>query len=598
MSAQAVSRHAIRGHGSLVAVVVAVVIAVMALVGPASTSAAAASQAGAGSQVAAVLPADNILDDGMAWLKDKGGEVAGWLKDKAGGIASTTGDALKLISPGAALAAEAAGAINNAAEGWIQEGLEDAARWVASTLGRAVAWMLAITIALVFSVSSPNLDADFVYVWSGRVFAFAIPITILFAFYQIAVTSIRMRGFAGLRRAGAGALFGTVASMLTLPMVAVLSRGVDEVKSAFTSYLEVDTQALSQKIVDLWSSETFSALAEASPTGAAAASIQGISFMLLAFCFFAFFTFLFAFGLLVIMVVRNIMLHGVVVLAPLAWSGLAAEPTRAWPRTILGWIAAILVAPLGVVIILGLSISGLSTLSAPESLDELVGQILLSGGMFLIAFFVPIACFSFFSFMGEAAVGSMHRQTQAGVEEGATTVGETIKTVAAAAAAAGAAAATGGASAGASGAAAGEGAAVGEGAAAGEAAGAGSQGASAQAASQSAGKSSTAGSSDGIAGGGSAGPGSDGQAGGASQAGSGGPAPGGDSALPEHGAPPPTSSRGGTGGGSPEPSDDYYRDYHQNHSGQDQSYDPGPEPDPYGPEAFIDDEPAPQWQGE
>ncbi|MDO4899444.1 hypothetical protein [Actinomyces sp.] len=427
--------------GLIVAVVVSMgVLAPQATAAPVTASVVAGQAVpAAGGVQAAVAPAD-ILGDAWDWTKERAGQVGSWIGSKLHQLGQKTGDALKVVTDPVGTVASA---VNNAAAGWVQEALEQAAIWVAATLGKAVAWIMSMTLALIFTVNAPNLDADFMYTWSGRVLAFAIPITVLFALYQIMITSLQMRGLAGLRRAMGGALFGTAASMVTLPVVAVIANGIDGVKTAFINYLELDTEVLSQKLVDIWSSDTFTALAEASPTGAAAGSAMGISFMLIAFCFMCFFTLLFACSLMVIMVVRNIMLHGVVAVSPLAWSGLAAEPTRSWPRTILGWIAAILVAPIGVVLILGLSISALGNLDSPDTLGALVGQIIMAGGMFLLALFVPFACFTFFNFAGEAAVAGMHRDTQDGMEEGGQTVGDTIKTVAAAAAAAGAAAGAG-----------------------------------------------------------------------------------------------------------------------------------------------------------
>ncbi|WP_052375313.1 hypothetical protein, partial [Actinomyces israelii] len=418
--------------GLLVAVVVAAGVLTppaAALDAPEEAGAAApvAAAARGGTEVSAVLPADNILQDAWDWATEKSTEslkgVGEWLVDKGGAIASKTGEILHAVT-------HPVETIQGVAQDWVGSAFERAVSWVAATLGKASAWLLATTLAVVFSVSSPQMDADFLYTWSGRVFAFALPITILFALYQIIITSIQMRGLAGLRRAVGGAAFATAASMVTLPLVAIFSTFADAVKTAMIGYLEVDTDTLAQKIADLWSSETFTALAETAPAGTTVgAGAQGVSFMLIAFCWFCVFMLIFGFGLMVVMTIRNVMLYGVVVFAPLAWSGLAAEPTRGWPRTILGWIAAILVAPIAVVVVLGLGVSVLNGFDTAQSVEELVGQMTVSVGMFLIACFAPLVCFSFFNFMGEAAVASVHRGMQAGAEEGAVTVGSTVKTV-------------------------------------------------------------------------------------------------------------------------------------------------------------------------
>lgn len=523
----------------------------------------------------AAVPADNIITDGAKWAKDKGKQLwngaktvasnaGSWLKDKGSSIASTTKEKIKsaasVVKDVVKAPVEAA---NAAAKGWVQERLEEVAVWVAQQLGKASGWLLAMVLSLAFTLTSPDLDAGFMFTWAGRVFALAVPITFTVALGQVLRDALRGRGLTGVKWAVKGALVSAFASMVTLSILAVLSRGIDEVRDVFIGWVQADTDKLAQRITDVWSSETWQSFADDNPAAASAVSAQSVSWMLLVFCFFCLFVMLGGLGLVLVMLFREQLLAGSAVMTPVAYSGLASRPTMGWPRTILAWILALLVSPVAIIVILGLGISILLEADAPGDMNQLLQQMGLCITMLLSAMSMPLASFKLFYFLGESAVASMTDETGDSVESGAETVGSTVATVAAAAVAAGAAVGTGGASAGASGGAAGGGAeagaaSAGEGAAgstgsasgststgsqsAGRGAGAagGGSGASASSGSQpSNGGSPTTGPSTGGAGGGSgATDGGSGSASGGSGQGDGGSGSGGPGA-------------GGPGGGAP-----------------------------------------------
>ena len=312
---------------------------------------------------------------------------------------------------------------------WIKDGLETSAVWIGDMLGRAAAWVVTSILAIVFGMGSPNLGADYIYKWTSRTFAVAIPITITLAFWQLAKSAIQARGLSGVRRAAGGAVVATAASMVTLPILVSLTTGVDELRTAMVSWLGLDVEALSKQITDIFSSDTFLALAGVSPGAAVGAAAA----MMIGFAFFCLFVLFFAILLLFVMVLRNLFLQASAVVTPVAYSGLAADETRSWPRTVLGWLMALLVAPFGIVIVLGLGFLGLSEIDKTDSITGALSQIATCGAALLGGLGCPWVFFKLFSFLGEDAVASMVSQMRGAVVAGATTVGNTMKSVASAA---------------------------------------------------------------------------------------------------------------------------------------------------------------------
>lgn len=371
------------------------------------------------------------------------------LRDKGAGAGKALGDKLKSgkeVADGVAKKV-AEGANNNDSNGgggtsgssgsssswgptkWIKDGLETGAVWIGDMLGRAAAWVLTSVLAIVLGMGSPNLGADYIYRWTARTFAVAIPITIVLAFWQLAKSAIQARGLSGVRRAAGGAVVATAASMVTLPILVSLTTGVDELRGAMVSWLGLDVEALSKQITDIFSSDTFLALAGVSPGAAAGAAAA----MMIGFAVFCLLVLFFAILLLFVMVLRNLFLQASAVVTPVAYSGLAADETRSWPRTVLGWLMALLVAPFGIVIVLGIGFLGLSEIDKTDSITGALSQIATCGAAVLGGLACPGVFFKLFSFLGEDAVASMVSQMRGAVVAGAHTVGSTVKSVASAA---------------------------------------------------------------------------------------------------------------------------------------------------------------------
>ena len=378
---------------------------------------------------------DRPREDERLWpgdLQDKGTGAGKALSDKLKPAKEVADGVAKKVAEGANQNGGGGTSGSSSSSGptkWIKDGLETSAVWIGDMLGRAAAWVITSILAIVFDIGSPNLGADYIYKWTSRTFAVAIPITILLAFWQLAKSAIQARGLSGVRRAAGGAVMATAASMVTLPILVSLTTGIDELRTAMVSWLGLDVQALSKQITDIFSSDTFLALAGVSPgaaVGAAAAMMIGFSF----FCLFVLF---FAIVLLFVMVLRNLFLQAATVVTPVAYSGLAADETRSWPRTVLGWLMALLVAPFGIVIVLGLGFLGLSEIDKTNSITGALSQIATCGAALLGGLACPWVFFKLFSFLGEDAVASMISQMRGAVVAGASTVGNTMKSVASAA---------------------------------------------------------------------------------------------------------------------------------------------------------------------
>ena len=374
---------------------------------------------------------DDLRDKGTGAGKALSGKLKS-AKEIADGVAKKVADGANQNNPNAGGGGTSGSSSSSGSSGstkWIKDGLETGAVWIGDMLGRAAAWVLTSVIAIAFGMGSPNLGADYIYKWTARTFAVAIPITITLAFWQLAKSAIQARGLSGVRRAAGGSVLATAASMVTLPILVSLTTGVDELRTAMVSWLGLDVEALSKQITDIFSSDTFLALAGISPGAAVGAAAA----MMIGFAFFCLFVLFFAILLLFVMVLRNLFLQAAAVVTPVAYSGLAADETRAWPRTVLGWLMALLVAPFGIVIVLGLGFLGLSEIDKTDSITGALSQMATCGAALLGGLGCPWVFFKLFSFLGEDAVASMVSQMRGAVVAGAHTVGDTVKSVVSAA---------------------------------------------------------------------------------------------------------------------------------------------------------------------
>ncbi|CED91954.1 hypothetical protein, partial [Actinomyces succiniciruminis] len=271
------------------------------------------------------------------WVGDKATEVAEGVQNLAedvGNVVATVGDLIGMSIP------EAIEAVMGAV-----------ADWLAGTLGSAAAWLLAALVQFAFSLTSADLDAEFVYKWAGRVFAIAIPLTLLLAFWQLASSAVRGRPLQGVRQAGVGATAATAGTMVAIPIIAAISSAVDYLCVAMAGDLETQVTDLASAITDLWSPATLAAVAATMGLGAASV-ILTLIFIIFAVC-----VIIAGIGLIITLVLRELSLYACTVILPMAMSGLAARTSRRWPRQVISWLLALVVSKLGVLIVLGLGLT-------------------------------------------------------------------------------------------------------------------------------------------------------------------------------------------------------------------------------------------------
>lgn len=380
----------------------------------------------------ALAPTD--LSDVADWAKKKAQDVGrggvaavGWLKDKVSGAGAMTQIITGIVTRNPAAVgtgfSQLAGQAGGQALGSL---IEVAFKWLASSLGSAAAWILSMVLDAAFTASSPDLSADVLYTWAGRTFAIAIPIMAGLALWQIATSAIALRAPHGVRRALLGAAGATIASMLTLPVSAVLSRAVDAISGGLLAKNAADTQQLAERVSDLFSTTTFTAMSQVDPVTGAAVAAQGTLFMLIVFVIFCGMSVLAGILLMVVLAVRSAGLEVVEVAAPIAWAGLASHTTRSWPRQIVSAIVALCFAKLGVVLVLGLGTAVLLQSGPGKTVPESVGQMAMVMTMFIVAGFVPWITFKMFDFLGETTVATVTSQGRNDVRQGRAAFGGTL----------------------------------------------------------------------------------------------------------------------------------------------------------------------------
>ena len=361
---------------------------------------------------------------------------AGWLTDKALSMVPNI-DGLEDLGVVGSLVEMATMPLSEVVKTLIAE----IGEFVASMMGSAAAWVLTTVIKFVFWVSSPDLGSDFVYEWAGRLFGIAIPITLLLAMWQLISGSIKGSPGRAARQALFGATTATVGTMIFIPIVAALVRAVDAIVAALMDDVLEDTDKLSQVIADIFAAETMKSAASSLTATTAAPSVM-IGTAVLGIILFIFSICVVVGGiiLLIVLAIRTLSVYVVTAMMPVALSGLTARISRSWARQAFGWLLALIVSKLAIVIVLGLGVTIIlhSSEQARDGAEVLayVGDLTVGGAMVLVAVMAPAVCFKFFDFLGEEAVAYAQRSLESGVRSGAKRVGATVKTVAAVAAAA------------------------------------------------------------------------------------------------------------------------------------------------------------------
>lgn len=296
---------------------------------------------------------------------------------------------------------------------WIQKAGAGILEQIAEGVGDAAASLLLGIWGVIADSTMPQVDAVFLKEWFGRVFAISLPLTVGFMVLQVILSVLRNRGSAGLGRAvwgGAAAVLGTFAAV---PVVALMVSAVDALAMDLAAITSGDIETLIGQVTSLLLGDS---------TADGAHLIGGGLVGTVGAIILGFLTVVGAVAVWVALLIRAMLLYVVVVIAPICFAGLAWEPTRGWFRRWLTMIVALVFTKLGVVLVFSLGVSAVGTAGLGNSSWEQLGQLFAGLVMLLMASLVPIACFKFFSFLGDESVQALHAGAAGGAARGADAV--------------------------------------------------------------------------------------------------------------------------------------------------------------------------------
>jgi len=203
---------------------------------------------------------------------------------------------------------------------WIEAAGQGILEQIAQGVGEAAAALLSGIWGVISESTTPQVDAEFMQTWVGRVFAISLPITVGFMALQVILTVIRARGPAGLARAvwgGAAAVLGTFAA---IPIVALLVTAMDTLAMNLADITSGDIETLVAQVTHLLLGDD----PEDGPQIIGGGLLGTVGAII-----FGFLTVLGAVAVWVALLIRAMLLYVVLVITPICLCGLAWEPTRA-----------------------------------------------------------------------------------------------------------------------------------------------------------------------------------------------------------------------------------------------------------------------------
>ncbi|RIQ29144.1 type IV secretion system protein [Jiangella rhizosphaerae] len=306
--------------------------------------------------------------------------------------------------------------------GWFEDMITSAAGAVFGFAMSLMSWIW----NLITTTTTPHTDASFVYEWAGRVFGIALPITVGFLVIQIVTLLLRNRSGAGIVKSVVLAGVAVLCTAASVPIIHLFTTAVDGISHDLTAITFGDLDSVGDRFTEILSTVLDSAGAMPGQDGADYAVLGGGSVVAGAFGFIVFGVFL-VFGALAVfaaLLVRTMLLDIAVVLGPLAIMGLAWDKTHGWFRKWISLVIALIFTKLAVMIVFGLGVSGLESLSFSNDGAGVVGVLLTSTLMLMLAALVPVACFKFMSFIGdEIEAGHLHGAGTAAAARGAQVAG-------------------------------------------------------------------------------------------------------------------------------------------------------------------------------
>ena len=300
---------------------------------------------------------------------------------------------------------------------WIGDKLADAIQAAAEAGVDLVLWFLDTLWGIVQGLTSPQVNADFMYAWAGRIFYISLPLLALIFVAQL-LHAVSRRSTSELGKAVTGMIIAVIGTIISLPMVAYLTRGFDTLADGLIDTAMEDTrQGFSQPLFgDASGSEIFGMVIE----GIGIAGAGGLATAIIGGMFIGLFASLVIVGSLALflaLLIRSNLLYIMVVIGPIMLAGIPWRVTQKWAVRWISIVVALIFTKLGVVIVMAVGSGALTSalvggFAGEEGQEmevlELMGQFLGAGVMLMVAALTPVATFAFFDFLGENAVGSLH----------------------------------------------------------------------------------------------------------------------------------------------------------------------------------------------
>ncbi|WP_169792029.1 type IV secretion system protein [Jiangella muralis] len=258
--------------------------------------------------------------------------------------------------------------------------------------------------------TTPATEADWLYEWAGRIFGITLPLTVGLLILQVITVVLRDGGHRdGVGRAVArsgAAVFGTAVS---LPVIHLLTSAVDALGHDLTAATFGDMGQVGDRLQQVFA--TVAVIDQA--TGGLNYGLLGGGSVIAGAVAFVIFGILLVLGALAVwgaLLVRSMLLYVVIVMGPIAIMGLAWQYTSGWFRSWIAVVNALVWTKLAVMVVFGLGVSAIAGADFGSDGPGAVGVLLSGALMMLMAALVPIACYSFMSFVGDEVHASvLHR---------------------------------------------------------------------------------------------------------------------------------------------------------------------------------------------
>ncbi|WP_148239430.1 type IV secretion system protein [Ruania zhangjianzhongii] len=313
------------------------------------------------------------------------------------------------------------GTVGGAVDSAIQDKLVEAVEWIASALLAGALWLLEQIWALTSATTTPQLGADFLVTWAGRMFTITLPVLGILFMVQLAYAALT-RSWSNIGTAVRGLLIGTIGTAASLPIVGLLVAAFDTVADGFAQAalndLEEHSGSLAQAVagpavdagsaVDVVAAGFPPGMGEAVIVGASAGMVGLMAILLIIGGVMLFFALL----------ARELLLYVVIVIGPLALAGAAFKHTQVWTVRYGAAAVALIFTKLAVVVVFGIGLSMITGVAQDQAgMDEglaLFGRVVGGALMLAMAGLAPMATFKFFDFLGEQGLDRMQSSATAG----------------------------------------------------------------------------------------------------------------------------------------------------------------------------------------